>query len=219
MVKVTWLLTVRSPDNTNWICPDAGIVQEVAGHEMPPPEPELPVHVKVKAGEAVLLSSAVCVFPLPVPESVSVIVTVNELPDVPMMNPGVGESPVFGVTVPTVMVAGVAAATYGPTNGPPLPTGAAPAGWTEPVPVSARARARFSRPLPVCSTVPAASALRARRPMTTPTLAVGSTARRRAAAPATSAAEADVPVTDVVPPPALRVVIDVPGAARNVSAP
>src|SRR5438552_4056342 len=41
------------------------------------------------------------------------------------------------------------AATYGPTNGPPLPTGAAPAGVTASVDVSANARARFSRPLPV----------------------------------------------------------------------
>ena len=42
-----------------------------------------------------------------------------------------------------------AAFTYGPTNGPPLPTGAAPAGVTAAVEVSANARARFSRPLPV----------------------------------------------------------------------
>src|SRR5438094_239640 len=35
----------------------------------------------------------------------------------------------------------VTAALYGPTNGPPAPTGAAPAGWTKSVPVSARARA------------------------------------------------------------------------------
>src|SRR5258706_3904103 len=41
------------------------------------------------------------------------------------------------------------AATYGPTNGPPLPTGAAPAGVNATLEVSAKARARVSRPLPV----------------------------------------------------------------------
>ena len=112
-----------------------------------------------------------------------------------------------------------AAATYGPTSGPPVPTGAAPAGSTEAVLVSAMARARFSRPLPVWSSVPAASALRARRDTMTPLLAVGSAARRRAAAAATSAEEAEVPVIVVVPSPVARVTMSVPGAARNVSAP
>src|SRR2546425_1486797 len=42
-----------------------------------------------------------------------------------------------------------AAATYGPTNGPPPPTGGAPAGWMKSVPVSASARAMLMRPLPV----------------------------------------------------------------------
>src|SRR3954452_13822764 len=53
----------------------------------------------------------------------------------------------------------------------------------------------------------------------TPLGAPGSEARRRAAAAATSADEADVPVTDVVPPPTARVTMSVPGAARKVSAP
>jgi hypothetical protein len=43
----------------------------------------------------------------------------------------------------------LAAATYGPTSGPPLPSGAAPAGWTGSTPASPRARPRFRRPLPV----------------------------------------------------------------------
>src|SRR4051812_11005431 len=112
-----------------------------------------------------------------------------------------------------------AAMTYGPTNGPPAPTGAAPAGVTDAVPVSPRARARFSRPFPVSAAVPAASAFRASRPTMTPLEAAASEARRRAAAAETSAEEADVPVTDVVPPPAARETMSVPGAARNVSAP
>src|SRR5436190_2021229 len=53
----------------------------------------------------------------------------------------------------------IAAATYGPTYGPPPPTGAAPAGTTASLDVSAVARSRFSRPLPVSVDVPAASAL------------------------------------------------------------
>ncbi len=113
----------------------------------------------------------------------------------------------------------VAPATYGPTNGPPLPTGAAPAGWTESDAESAMARDRFSRPLPVWSTVPAASALRARRPTIAPFEADGSAARSSAAAAATSAEEAEVPVTDVVPPPRAVVTMSVPGAPRKTAGP
>ncbi len=113
----------------------------------------------------------------------------------------------------------IEAATYGPTSGPPGPTGAAPAGSTPPVEVSAIARARFSRPFPVWATVPAASAFRASRPTMTPFEAPGSTARNSAAAAATSADDADVPVTDVVAPPAASVTMSVPGAPRNVSSP
>ena len=51
---------------------------------------------------------------------------------------------------PKVIAKFLFAARYGPTNGPPPPTGAAPAGMTKSVPVSRRAPARFSRPLPVC---------------------------------------------------------------------
>src|SRR5437879_1869368 len=101
------------------------------------------------------------------------------------------------VTVPTVMV-GAAAATYGPTKGPPP---GAPAGVTPSVEASYRARARFRRPLPVCSAVPAGSAFRARRPMITAFDADGSFPFNRAAAPATFAAAADVPVIVVTPPP------------------
>ncbi len=115
------------------------------------------------------------------------------------------------------------AATYGPTNGPPLPTGVAPAGSIELVLVSEIARARFRRPLPVWAVVPAASALSARRETMTPFVAVGSFARMRAAAAETSAAEAEVPVTEVVSsaavPPATRVSMSVPGAPRKVSVP
>ena len=39
--------------------------------------------------------------------------------------------------------------TYGPTIGPPLPRGAAPAGWIAAEPVSPIARPRLSRPFPV----------------------------------------------------------------------
>src|SRR3954451_8851097 len=58
----------------------------------------------------------------------------------------------------------VLAMTYGPTRGPPGPTGAAPEGVTAVVDVSAMARAKFTRPLPVWAGVPAGSALRASRP-------------------------------------------------------
>src|SRR2546422_10670067 len=87
-----------------------------------------------------------------------------------------------------------AAALYGPTNGPPLPTGGAPAGWTKSVPVSASARAMLMRPLPVWSWVPAGSAMRARRPTVTPVLRVGAIALMKGAGPATIAADADVPL-------------------------
>jgi hypothetical protein len=57
-------------------------------------------------------------------------------------------------TVPPPVPANVtarffAAATYGPTSGPPSPTGGAPAGSTGVVDVSEIARTRFRRPLPV----------------------------------------------------------------------
>src|SRR5262245_54119237 len=83
---------------------------------------------------------------------------------------------------------------YGPTNGPPPPTGAVPAGWIPSVLVSDNARARLTRPLPVCSCVPATSAVRAIRLKTTPFDNDGSTARIKAALPATIAAEAEVPL-------------------------
>src|SRR5437667_9693318 len=88
----------------------------------------------------------------------------------------------------------MAAATYGPTNGPPPPTGGEPTGSTASTDVSAIARARLRRPLPVWSELPAASAFRARRPTMTPLLANESFAFSSAAAPATSAAAADVPL-------------------------
>src|SRR5699024_9876666 len=121
------------------------------------------------------------------------------------------------VTVPEpvpalTMFTPLLAATYGPTTGPPLPE--TPAGTTASLEVSPRARARFTRPLPVSETEPAGSASRASRPTTTSLEADGSCAFTRAAAPATIAAEADVPVTEPEP-----VAMSTPGAARNVSAP
>src|SRR3954452_321086 len=89
----------------------------------------------------------------------------------------------------------LAAATYGPTNGPPLPTGAAPAGSIEVVEVSVIARPRLRRPLPVWACVPAASAVEARRDTMTP-FEAESCARSSAAAPATCAAAAEVPETE-----------------------
>ena len=140
-----------------------------------------------------------------------VLVTVCDAIAVPVPPHGTGAFtvPVLGVMVTEppplpakVRISWRAAATYGPTNGPPLPTGAEPAGWIGSVDGSPSARARLTRPLPVSSAVPAGSELRARRPTTTPFEADGSTANSWAAAPATTAAEADVPDTYRYPPPA-----------------
>src|SRR4051812_44472 len=109
-----------------------------------------------------------------------------------------------------------ALAVYGPTTGPPP---GAPTGVTAAVEVSVMARPMFTRPLPVWAALPAGSALRARRPAMTPLDADGSLAARSAAEPATMAADAEVPVTEVVPPPGASVVIPTPGAPRKVSAP
>src|SRR5262245_38536553 len=107
----------------------------------------------------------------------------------------------------------------GPTYGPPAPIGLAPPGWTYSVAVSETARARLSRPLPVDSSEPTASAVRARRDTMTPLEAPGSMARNSAAAAATMADEAEVPETLVEPPPGTSVVMSVPGAARNTLSP
>src|SRR5437867_3852110 len=123
--------------------------------------------------------------PPPVPDRVTVTIYVTLFPRIAG----------FGDCVPTLTEPGAAAAaTYGPTNGPPAPTGAAPVGWMKSMPVSARARAMLMRPLPVWSWVPAGSAMRARRPTMTPLVSAGSTARMKAAAPATIAADAEVPL-------------------------
>ena len=50
---------------------------------------------------------------------------------------------------PNVTDRDLAAITYGPTNGPPLPSGGAPAGLTGSLLVSLNARAKLRRPLPV----------------------------------------------------------------------
>src|SRR2546425_12354851 len=73
---------------------------------------------------------------------------------------------VASVTVPVTLW--LPAATYGPTNGPPPPTGGAPAGWTKAVPVSASARAMLMRPLPVWVWVPAGFAPGGQAPAGTP---------------------------------------------------
>jgi hypothetical protein len=126
---------------------------------------------------------------------------------------------VFVAAHPGATCASLLAATmYGPTNGPPSP-GSVPAGVTDSVAMSDRARDRFSRPLPVSEAVPARSALRASRPTMTPFEAAASKAASRAAAPATEAAEADVPPMVVYPPPASVVRIETPGAARKTASP
>src|SRR5437870_2255667 len=112
-----------------------------------------------------------------------------------------------------------AAAVYGPTNGPPLPVGGEPTGTMASVDVSAIARARFTRPLPVSDAEPAASALRARRPTITALDAEASFAFNSAAAPATIAADAEVPVIDVVAPPGASAAMPTPGAPRNTEGP
>src|SRR5438128_8631625 len=56
---------------------------------------------------------------------------------------------VVGETVNVPLPSPVAAALYGPTNGPPVTIGAAPAGWIASMLVSETARAMFRRPLPV----------------------------------------------------------------------
>ena len=78
-----------------------------------------------------------------------------------------------------------AAARYGPTIGPPSPTGAAPSGLIESLDVSASARARFTRPLPVSASGPPGRRCAPGAPTMTPFEAPGSTARSSAAAPAT----------------------------------
>ena len=95
------------------------------------------------------------------------------------------------------------AARYGPTTGPPV---GEPAGMTSSDEVSSSARARLTRPLPA----PPGSAVRARRPMRVPLDAPGSALRRRAVAPATTAAEAEVPVTERTEP-------SVPAAAMSTA--
>ena len=64
-----------------------------------------------------------------------------------------------------------------------------------------------------------AAAERARRPTIVPDVAAGSMARRRAAAAATSADEAEVPETTRIEPSAARVGISTPGAATKTSEP
>src|SRR5437868_6640715 len=105
-----------------------------------------------------------------------------------------------------------AAATYGPTAGPPPP--GAPVGTTGVVEVSSNERARLRRPLPA---PPFESASRANLPTTTAGSADGSRLRSCAAAPATIAADIEVPVTESVPPPTESALMSTPGAVRNTA--
>ena len=157
--------------------------------------------------------------------TLSVSLSVELLPWHAMVNANVAEPAVPVVTVPVceptlTLSSVIAAATYGPTIGPPEPSGPAPFGSRDDVPsVSATARSRFSRPLPVSDVVPAASAVRrdaTRSRRWTPT---GPPLAAAQPPPATSAADADVPVIEVEPPPGEVVRIPTPGAARNASSP
>src|SRR5712691_1020016 len=122
-------------------------------------------------------------------DPLKVMVTVLPLPyPVPVAVTEVPTGPDEGVRVK------FEAATYGPTKGPPLAFGGAPAGSIEFGDVSTIARARLSRPLPVCVEVPTGSASAASRLTITPLPAPTDEALIKAAAPATSAAAADVPV-------------------------
>src|SRR6058998_911356 len=130
----------------------------------------------------------------PEPFALQLIVAFGELPPPVLAVQVVWELTAIGLGEQLTLTL-TAAARYGPTNGPPFPTGAAPAGSMNSVLVSASARARLIRPLPVCDCVPAGSALRARRPTMMPLVSVGSTAFMSAAAPATIAADVEVPLT------------------------
>ena len=61
--------------------------------------------------------------------------------------------------------------------------------------------------------------MRAIRPTMTPLVNVGSTAFMNATAPATMAAEVEVPLTRLYPPPTAVVSMSTPGAARNTACP
>ena len=111
----------------------------------------------------------------------------------------------------------VVAAVYGPTSGPPLPFGAAPAGSTNRG-VSAMARARLSRPLPVSVAVPAASAVRARRETMTP-LGQTDPPREERGRGGHDGRRSGRAGDQVVPPPTAVVTMSVPGAPRKASAP
>ena len=125
----------------------------------------------------------------------------------------------FERNIDTLPLATFPAARYGPTNGPPSPTGSAPAGCTSSVDVSASARGMLIRPLPVCSAVPAGSALRAIRPTTMPFVRAGSTAFINAASPATCAAAAEVPLMTIKFPLMSIVWMSTPGAPMKTACP
>ena len=84
----------------------------------------------------------------PEPLALQLIVAFGELPPPVLAVQVVWELTAIGLGEQLKLTL-TAAARYGPTNGPPPPTGAAPAGWMKSVPVSASARAMLMRPLPV----------------------------------------------------------------------
>jgi len=107
---------------------------------------------------ALALNVTVALLSLVVMLGEHVLVTVCEAASVPVPphETGALTVPLLGVIVTEpppapakVRVKLRAAITYGPTNGPPSPTGAAPAGSIGSVLVSAKARAMLTRPLPV----------------------------------------------------------------------
>src|ERR1041385_6460986 len=101
------------------------------------PAPELAKELHPPLGRAMVIAPEL-------PKAVDPRVNVNWklLPVVPAIA-------VVGETVSVPLPSPVVAALYGPTNGPPLPKGAVPAGWIASVLVSARARAMLRRAVAV----------------------------------------------------------------------
>src|ERR1700719_2214030 len=159
--------------------PAAVAVQPV----MDPLWPLQPANVALAAGVAVKLPSSL--FPTLAPQLFSQVVLFLAS----VLSVTATEPPPLPASVISMFLA---AMTYGPTTGPPSPSGAAPAGSIELVEASLIARARFSRPLPASWPPLRASVSAPRRPTITPLPASGELAFISAAAPATSAAAAEV---------------------------
>ncbi len=210
---------VLEPPSPNTLTVSVGVpagldpaVVTVSVKLQPVPPPELALQdfeAGLNVAPAGRPDTAIVIVPFPLPATATANVAAALVPYV--------REPTWGLT--EIDVTDVAAATYGPTMGPPKPNGVAPAGCTESVDVELSARARLIRPFPVWATVPAASADVASRFTMTPFERLGSWARSSAAAAATIADEADVPVMVEYPPPAFVTEMFVPGAARKTSVP